>query len=197
LNNAGDIARLAGTIGLRTSNALSSIKLMDKSIRDPLTGLFNRRFMNEFIENEINQASRHERTFGLMMIDMDYFKEFNDRSGHLAGDLLLKTFSSFLKKHFRSGDLLCRFGGDEFLVIMHNTNLEKTLRKAELLSEEVRELKAECETESFNPITLSIGVSAYPDHGPGSENLIQRADEALYRAKTNGRNRVEAALPAG
>jgi diguanylate cyclase (GGDEF)-like protein/PAS domain S-box-containing protein len=178
----------ANLSALVIENAQLRETLREQSIRDSLTGLFNRRYMEETLIQEISRAVRNGHSLGVIMLDIDHFKKFNDTFGHLAGDSILSQLGQFLQTNIRLEDVACRYGGEEFLLIMPDISLETALRRADLLREGVLELGWQTEK-----ITISLGVAMYPQHGETMENLIRSADEALYQAKQNGRNRVEVA----
>ena len=165
-------------------------QLREQAIRDPLTGLYNRRYMEETLDREIAQAKRSNTPIGIVLLDLDHFKIFNDTHGHQNGDLVLQELGKLLEKQFRSGDIACRYGGEEFLVIMPGTTLKDACQRAD----EVRILFAKIPFQTVvqrqSHVTLSAGVSVYPDHGLDSEEIINCADQALYMAKNSGRNRV-------
>jgi len=162
--------------------------LRQRSIHDSLTGLFNRRYMEETLKQEISRAIRQKHPLGVIMLDIDHFKNFNDSFGHQAGDSLLGQLGQFLQTNIRLEDTACRYGGEEFLLIMPNVSLETMQKRAELLREGASKLHWEEETT-----TVSFGIAIYPQHGKDIESLIRSADRALYQAKQNGRNRVEVA----
>jgi diguanylate cyclase (GGDEF)-like protein len=193
----GGQQRLAQTVADSLALAFSNLQLRDtlrqQSIRDVLTGMFNRRYMEESLEREIRRAARPGYPVGLIMLDLDHFKSFNDTFGHAAGDLLLRTVGEFLSVHIRAGDVACRFGGEEFVLILPEASLEITRQRAEHLREEIRHLNPEYRGQRLGPMTVSAGVAAYPTHGRDAEQLLRAADEALYLAKHAGRDRVAAA----
>jgi diguanylate cyclase (GGDEF)-like protein len=186
--------RLAATVAEQTALALSNILLRDtlrnQAIRDSLTGLFNRRFLEEMLGKEICRAQRGSQRIGMVMIDIDHFKRYNDTHGHEAGDAVLSALGQFLKEKIRGGDIACRYGGEEFTLIFPGASMEDTLRKAQSLCEEVRPLRPQYQGRSLEGITLSLGVAVFPDHGSNAEDLLRAADQALYQAKTEGRDRV-------
>ncbi len=184
---------VAEHIGLAIQNLRLSEMLREVSIRDPLTGLFNRRHMDASLEREISRAKRKASGLGIIMLDIDHFKRFNDTLGHEAGDALLKSLGNFLLNSMRSSDVPCRYGGEEFLLILPDASMESALRRAEQMLSEVRELRVEFNGRHLDRITISFGVSAYPDSGLTKEEIISAADAALYQAKRDGRNRVCAA----
>jgi len=187
---------LASTVSDNIAMSLANIRLREtlrlQSIRDPLTGLYNRRYMEEAFELELRRATRYDRHLGLIMMDLDNFKQFNDTYGHRAGDLLLKELGKYLLSHKRGDDIACRYGGEEFLLILPETSLENTIERAEQLREEISRLTVDLRGKHLG-FTISVGVAAYPEHGISMETLINAADEALYQAKRQGRNCVVAA----
>ena len=165
-------------------------RLTDQSIRDPLTGLFNRRYMEETIQREILRAAQNQTKIGIIMADIDHFKNFNDTHGHKAGDELLIKLADFFKFEIRGSDIACRYGGEEFILILPGASTEGTYKRAEHLREEVKNLKVYFQDQLLPSITLSMGIAIYPDHGIELNDLIQVADAALYKAKEQGRDRV-------
>ena len=181
---------VAGHVALALANLKLRENLRAQSIRDVVTGLFNRRYLDETLPREIHRASRDERNLGIIMCDLDSFKEFNDTHGHAAGDSLLRSFGELVGKVVRAGDIACRYGGDEFVLILLDTALETAKRRAELLEQEFKGLAIQYGDMFLNPGSLSLGVSAYPTHGAGAAALLRVADEAMYRAKAAGGNCV-------
>jgi diguanylate cyclase (GGDEF)-like protein len=182
---------LAEDMALALANLRLRETLRSQAIRDPLTGLFNRRYLEETMAREINRVKRQETPLGVIMMDLDHFKRYNDTFGHSAGDELLSAMGILLKSQIRGEDIACRYGGEEFLVIMPGTSLEVALERAETLRQAVKEMHLQ--HPGLHPTTLSLGVAVYPDHGDTELQLIQSADAALYRAKQAGRDRVVAA----
>lgn len=186
--------KLALTAAEQTSLALANLKLREtlqhKSIRDPLTGLFNRRYMEEFLEQELSRACRKEQPIGILVLDIDYFKHFNDNFGHEAGDIVLREVSIFLRQHVRKSDIVCRYGGEEIVMIMPESSLENTSQRAEQLRQGIKQLELKHRDRSLGTISVSIGVASFPEHSPRGPELIRAADAALYRAKAEGRDRV-------
>jgi diguanylate cyclase (GGDEF)-like protein len=160
-----------------------------QSIRDPLTGLYNRRYMKEALEREARRVERHNKTLGIIMIDVDHFKAFNDNYGHEAGDAVLKELGTFLKQRTRGEDIACRYGGEEFILILIDANLESTRQKAEEIRKDVKSLQIKHRSQILN-ISASLGVAIYPMHGVTTEETLKSADMALYKAKANGRDQV-------
>jgi diguanylate cyclase (GGDEF)-like protein/PAS domain S-box-containing protein len=167
--------------------------LKSQSIRDPLTGLFNRRYLDESLRRETFRCRRHGASTGIIMIDVDRFKAFNDTYGHEVGDLILKEFASFLQRHTRDEDILCRYGGEEFVLLMPDSNLANAHRRGEQLCDLVRNSLRINHKGITHQITISIGISAFPGSGATIEAAQNAADMALYDAKRQGRDRVVAA----
>jgi len=184
------VMRVADLTGLALTNLKLRETLRNLSIRDPLTGLFNRRFMEEAIERERRRCERKSAPLGIVMLDLDHFKKFNDAYGHEAGNNVLRKLGAFLQENVRGSDIACRYGGEEFLLILPETSLETTLRRAEHLREGAGQLRVPHNQGFLSGVTLSVGVAIYPQHGSTAEGVLQMADEALYRAKRAGRNRV-------
>ncbi len=159
----------------------------NKPRRDSLTGLFNRRYLEESLVREFQRADREKSTVCLIMIDIDGFKAFNDTYGHDAGDLLLKKLGEILLSDVRGSDISCRFGGEEFLIVMPGTQLKKGYERAEHLRTNFLSLDIEHLGVKLKA-TLSIGVAVYPQHGDGWEKVLHSADQAMYAAKLAGRN---------
>ncbi|HEX9386307.1 MAG TPA: diguanylate cyclase, partial [Anaerolineales bacterium] len=186
--------QLAYTVVEQTGMALSNLNLRavlrEQSIRDPVTGLYNRRYMEEALKQHLSRVTRHLHPLGIIMIDIDHFKNFNDVHGHAAGDQILRELGKFLQSHIRGEDTACRYGGEEFILIMPDVFLEAARNRAEQLRLEARELRIEDGGQSYAGITLSVGVALYPLHGRTIENVLRAADAALYRAKQEGRDQV-------
>ncbi len=161
---------------------------------DELTGLSNYRHFIEVCSAEIARAKRNRRTFALMLMDVDRFKDYNDTFGHQAGNYVLAKIGSIMSRFFRSTDLPARYGGEEFVVVMPEADKSTALKRAEELRRRISlELSREKDPQILKDITLSIGVAAFPEDGEDLQTLIEKADSALYKAKEGGRNRVEAA----
>jgi diguanylate cyclase (GGDEF)-like protein/PAS domain S-box-containing protein len=189
-----DFEALALAIAEHIAPAMSNLSLRDRlrsqAIRDPLTGLFNRRYMEETLDRELRRANRHHTSVGVVMCDIDQLKPINDNLGHDAGDTMLKSVGSLMERLFRGEDVACRYGGDEFTVIMPEASLSDVWQRAEQLRESLRKLSMEHEGKRLGPVTMSIGVAAYPDHGNSAERLLQVADAAVYVSKSEGGDRV-------
>lgn len=186
--------QLAGRIAEYVALALTNLNLRDilrsQAIRDPLTGLFNRRYMEETLDREIRRASRHGTSVGVIMFDIDRMKPINDSYGHDAGDVLLRALGDLLLKSFRGEDVACRYGGDEFTIVLPEASLVDVWRRAEQMREGIKRLELKYEGRSLGPITLSIGVAAYPDHGLTAERVLLAADSASYSSKAEGGDRI-------
>lgn len=188
---------MAGTVASSLSLSLGNLRLREtlrqQSIRDSLTGLFNRRYLDETLPREILRAARTGSTLGVMMVDIDYFKQLNDTHGHDAGDAVLSALGRFLQHHVRGDDIACRYGGEEFTLILPGASLDAVCDRAEQLRVGVHSLVVRFNNTQLDTITLSLGVAMWPQHGETEGLLLQAADAALYRAKQGGRNRVEIA----
>jgi len=186
--------QLAITVAEQIGLALGNLKLHEvwqqQSIRDPLTGLFNRRYLEESLEREISRAERQQQTVGIIMLDVDHFKIFNDTFGHHAGDRLLRELGIFLQQNVRVSDIACRYGGEEFLLILPEASKDTTVQRAEQIREGIKHLNLYNRHQQLGTITLSLGVGVFPTHGMTGEMVIQAADAALYKAKASGRDRV-------
>jgi diguanylate cyclase (GGDEF)-like protein/PAS domain S-box-containing protein len=180
----------AEQIGLSISNLRLREALRNQSIRDPLTGLFNRRYLEETMRRETRRAVRAEYCLGILVFDLDHFKKFNDTYGHHAGDTVLRETANFLVGSVRSEDIVCRFGGEEFVIVLPLADLKASVARAERIRTRLRELTILHQGQSLGTITVSIGVAVLPDHGTEPKTLFEAADAALYRAKREGRDRV-------
>ncbi|HXX39898.1 MAG TPA: diguanylate cyclase [bacterium] len=188
------LARVVGDqIGLAIANLRLRETLRDQSIRDALTGLYNRRYLEETLDREIRRAERTGQPLGIVMFDIDLFKQFNDAFGHGAGDHLLRDIGALLRTLSRREDIACRYGGDEFVIALLGTTLEDARQRAEEIGNAARHLDIRYQDGAVGSVTLSLGVAAFPVHGATTETLIRAADAALYRAKQHGRARVEVA----
>lgn len=171
------------------SNLKLRRELENLSVKDPLTGLFNRRYMDEAFIQNLTRAKRNSEALAVFMIDLDHFKLFNDTHGHAAGDLLLKEFARLMRTILRESDIVCRFGGEEFCVILPSIEEPITQQRAEDLLKAVQTITPSIKGQQAGHVTISIGVAIYPDHGISPNELIEAADKALYEAKKGGRNR--------
>ena len=154
--------------------------LVDLAVRDGLTGLFNRRYFNELISAEVNRLKRSPEALSLLMLDIDNFKNYNDTQGHQAGDVLLKDAAKVFKNSVRSSDVICRYGGEEFVIVMPKTNKPV----AQIVAERLR-----VQVGLYLPVTVSIGIASIPEDAQEVEVFIAKADGALYLAKQTGKNR--------
>jgi diguanylate cyclase (GGDEF)-like protein len=188
---------VAEHVGLALSNLMLRSDLRQLSIRDPLTGLFNRRYMEETLDLEISRAERKEHSIGVIMLDIDHFKTFNDRFGHAAGDELLQSLGQLIRANLRGGDVACRYGGEEFVLIMPEASEAAAARRAEDLRSMVHAMEVRHLDTVLGPVSLSLGVGLFPDHGRTRDSLLAAADGALYKAKQGGRDRVVVAPTAG
>jgi len=190
--------RLAAAVAEHTAMALANLSLREtlrhQSIRDPLTSLFNRRYFEESLEREIRRAQRRGTPLGVVMLDLDRFKGFNDSFGHEAGDVLLRSFGELLRCKLRGEDVPCRYGGEEFALLLPEATLEATRARAEELRVAAKGLQVAYQGTLLGPITLSLGVAVYPDQGLSGHAVLRAADAALYQSKANGRDCVTAAL---
>jgi diguanylate cyclase (GGDEF)-like protein len=186
--------RIALAAGEQLALALANLRLQEtlrtQSIRDPLTGLFNRRYLEVSLERELLRATRRSLSLAVLMLDIDHFKRFNDSHGHEAGDALLSKFAEVLKRCIRNEDIACRYGGEEFTVVLLEAHAEIVALRAEQIRAAVSAMSVEHRDEQLPPVTVSIGTAVYPRDGRTAEDLLRRSDAALYRAKNLGRNRV-------
>jgi diguanylate cyclase (GGDEF)-like protein/PAS domain S-box-containing protein len=189
--------RLAVAIAENLALALANLKLREtlqnQAIRDPHTGLYNRRYLEETLDRELHRSRRLEAPLGVVMLDLDHFKDFNDTCGPAAGDALLIALAHTITGEISTEDIACRYGGEEFLLVMPGASLETTRERAELLRQAVQALQVKYQDRFLKAPTISLGVASFPDHGVTAEELVNAADAALYRAKKTGRDRVEIA----
>ncbi len=182
--------RLAMAMAEHIAMSLSNLKLHEtlrsQSIRDPLTGLFNRRFMEESLDLELRRAIRSQRPLGVIMLDLDRFKHFNDTYGHEAGDTLLRELGSLLQTNIRAEDIACRYGGEEFTLILPEGNAEAIRQRAEALRDAIKRMEVLHRGQSLGRISASMGVAIFPEHGRTRDALLQAADAALYHSKGRG-----------
>ncbi|MEZ5461598.1 diguanylate cyclase [Dokdonella sp.] len=185
--------RNASAASEQISMALSNLKLQEtlrtQSLRDPLTGLFNRRYLEASLEREVQRAERRGAPLSVLMLDIDHFKAFNDTHGHDAGDALLSQFGTLLGQVVRSEDISCRYGGEEFTVLMPEAGADQARQRAEEICAAVRNLDVRHRNLALGQVTVSIGVATFGEHGKKAEELMRNADNALYLAKSSGRDR--------
>ena len=180
------------------ASALNNIEMYETvqnlSNRDGLTGLFNRRYLQERLENMVNEAARSGTPLAVIMLDIDHFKKINDRYGHKAGDDVIRFIARVIKNSTRKVDVAARYGGEEFIVLLHNTTAEGAVTVAEKIREIIQGAVVPADGNQL-AVTASFGVSAYPELARSTHDLVKSADEALYRSKENGRNRVTRYVP--
>ena len=184
--------QLAVTVAEQIGLALANLRLREtlymQSIHDPLTGLYNRRYVEESLERELRRAARKNGSLGAIMFDLDHFKRFNDTFGHDAGDFVLRELSKFLGTQVRAEDIACRYGGEEFIIVLPGASVQVTERRAEQLRRRVKHLNILYGGRLLGPITLSLGVAVFPEHGSTVNEILRSVDEALYQAKAEGRD---------
>jgi diguanylate cyclase (GGDEF)-like protein len=183
----------ADQLALALANLKLRQSLRDLSVRDPLTGLFNRRYLSESLGREMSRSKRRDLPLSVLAFDLDHFKDFNDAYGHPAGDAILVAFARILQSNSRSEDIACRQGGEEFVVIMPEMDRTVALRRANELMRLMSTMDVMHEGMLLPKLTTSIGLAVFPEHGDGPEALLAQADQALYEAKAQGRNRVAVA----
>jgi diguanylate cyclase (GGDEF)-like protein len=193
-SSSDDVRQLAGVLARQVASALGNLKLKEslknQSICDPLTGLFNRRYMEESVEREFSRANRSKTSVAIIMMDLDHFKQFNDTFGHQAGDTLLRSLGDLLKRNTRGQDIACRYGGEEFAIVLSDSNLAGALQRAEILRQQVKQLSVEYAGQLLGAVSVSMGIALFPDHGTSMGDVLRAADQALYSAKREGRDRV-------
>jgi diguanylate cyclase (GGDEF)-like protein/PAS domain S-box-containing protein len=165
-------------------------KLHEQAIRDPLTGLFNRRHLADALDREVIRAQQENGTFSVIVIDLDHFKHFNDEYGHKCGDIVLLTMARLFSSAMRPEDVLCRYGGEEFVLLLPGMTAEAAVQQAEGLRQMLKGKSVEHNGQTIALATLSAGVACYPLHGADSDTLLSAADQALYQSKNNGRDQI-------
>jgi diguanylate cyclase (GGDEF)-like protein/PAS domain S-box-containing protein len=185
---ASHIALLLAGLQLRET-------LREQSIRDPLTRLFNRRFLEESFGRELQLARRKKQSIAVLFLDLDHFKRFNDTFGHDAGDMVLQSLADLFRNFFRATDICCRYGGEEFAIVLLESSSQDAVIRADALRLEVKGLRLQYQKQSVGALTLSIGVAAFPEHGATCEELLKIADQCLYESKGRGRDIVTVASP--
>ncbi|MGH9857390.1 MAG: sensor domain-containing diguanylate cyclase, partial [Acidobacteriota bacterium] len=183
------ISILCNQAAISLENSSIIRKMEELAITDGLTGLYNHRYFQDAIQQELERAERQKQNLTLLIMDIDHFKGFNDSFGHPAGDFILKSLAALLRKTARKIDVLVRYGGEEFAALLPGIDKKNARKTAERWRKSVQRATFKSGGQSF-AITLSIGFSTYPDDGTGKIELIQKADRALYDAKENGRNQV-------
>ena len=164
-------------------------ELQEQAIRDPLTNAYNRRYLSEFLDKEVARAERENTPVTVVIMDMDNFKQFNDTYGHKCGDLILQAITKFLNEHSRRGDVVCRYGGEEFVILMPNASLETGFERAEMWRQDFSESVIDYDGMKLSA-TFSAGVATFPQHGKTGDAILQAADKALYWSKDAGKNKV-------
>jgi diguanylate cyclase (GGDEF)-like protein len=192
---------VAATLAEQASLSLSNVRLREtlrqQSITDTLTGLYNRRYLDETLPRELTRAERRRVPVAVIMLDVDHFKPFNDNYGHDAGDAVLRSLAALMQKHARGGDILCRYGGEEFAMIMPEMTAAIAAERAGRLCGAARLLSVHYDGHPLGRITISAGVAVFPEHAADASELLRAADAALYAAKQGGRDRVVVAGNAG
>jgi diguanylate cyclase (GGDEF)-like protein len=191
---AGSALQLANMLAEQVSLAIANIELRNQlrnqAERDPLTGLHNRRFLEEVLPQEIARSARSGKSLALAILDLDHFKRINDNSSHEAGDAVLRGVGEILRKTIRKGDIVCRFGGEEFVLLLPGADLEAAMERMTELLDSVRSMSVAWPGGVLDGISVSIGLAVLPLHVDRGENLMAAADAALYQAKGQGRNRI-------
>ena len=188
------ITQLAEHYALSLVNLILRETLRQESIRDPLTNLYNRRHMEAALSREAFRSKRRGTSIGIVMCDVDHFKSFNDSYGHEAGDVVLQELARLMEESIREEDLVCRYGGEEFLLIFSDITQETAKERAEEFLQKVRNHKIPYQVTQFR-VTMSAGVAVFPEHGQDIQDVVSAADAALYQAKEDGRDRVVSASP--
>jgi diguanylate cyclase (GGDEF)-like protein len=186
----GIITATAEQVALGLANLDLRETLRAQSIRDALTGLFNRRFLIESLERECRRSIRAGRPLSVLMLDVDHFKHFNDTFGHEAGDAILREVGAVLRTAFRGEDAACRYGGEEFALVLTDTGTDGAITRAAELRQRVRKLSVNFRRQILGSISVSVGIAISPIHAHDAAGLLRIADRALYRAKREGRDRV-------
>jgi diguanylate cyclase (GGDEF)-like protein/PAS domain S-box-containing protein len=184
----------ASQIALSLASLQLRETLREQAIRDPLTRLFNRRFLEESLERELQLAGRKKQSIAVLFLDLDHFKRFNDSFGHDAGDMVLQSLADLLRNFFRATDICCRYGGEEFAIILPESSSKDAAIRADALRSEVTSLRLQYKKQALGQLTLSVGVAAFPEHGSTSRDLLKIADQCLYESKARGRNVVTVAV---
>jgi diguanylate cyclase (GGDEF)-like protein/PAS domain S-box-containing protein len=187
----GNPAIVAGMVQNITDQVALQERLENQAARDELTGAFNRRVCREILEHQIASSQINGKSFAVILLDIDYFKLINDQYGHQVGDVVLKAFVERIEENLREGDILFRWGGEEFLLLLPNLEESKQYRVADKIRKVIEENKIIIDDNTEISLTVSMGVSTFPHHGSTRSQLIEKADIAMYRAKANGRNRIE------
>jgi diguanylate cyclase (GGDEF)-like protein len=194
-DNANDpIIRIIGAVAEQTALSLANLRLrnrlQEQSLRDPLTKLFNRRYLEESFLREEKLAIRNKKIIGVIMLDVDYFKKVNDTFGHDAGDMVLVSLGKFLQETFRGEDIVCRYGGEEFVIILPGAGIKECAERAEMVRQTVETRLKPVYADKTIDFTVSAGVAIFTGSETKLQSVLEAADQALYKAKDAGRNRV-------
>ena len=184
---------LAESLAMSISNVKLRVDLGQQAYRDSLTGLYNRRYLNDFIERQLQKLERDPGPLSVLMIDIDHFKSYNDTYGHAGGDAVLMTLGTELNGWVRRGDIITRSGGEEFVAVLPGVDAATAMQRAEELRRRIQALNIAHAGRELGQVTVSIGVSVYPDHGVDQDALIHAADSAMYASKQAGRDQVSLA----
>ena len=191
---ARDVEQRLRAMTDRVGPALANLRLRDAlremALRDGLTGMYNRRYLEDALNRELHRAQRSGKTVAVLMIDIDHFKRFNDKYGHDAGDFVLGAVARAITSNIRPSDIACRYGGEELIVVLPEAELECAVERAEKLRTSIRDTNLTHLGQVLPPVSASFGVAMYPANGDKPADLIKAADQALYRAKNEGRDRV-------
>lgn len=188
-------AKLLESLTKQTGMLLENQELFNQSITDEKTKLYNQRYLNYRFDQEVTRSRRHKHEFALFVFDIDHFKKFNDTYGHLVGDQVLIEVAKVIRHSFRTTDITARFGGEEFVVLVVETHIDRAVELANKVREAIKNNIVTTSDGKQLTVTVSIGVAYFPHHGLSPKELFEAADQALYKAKANGRNRVELASP--
>jgi diguanylate cyclase (GGDEF)-like protein/PAS domain S-box-containing protein len=198
-NSRDSRQRLAVSAASQIALSLASLQLREtlreQSIRDPLTRLFNRRFLEESLERELQLAARKKQSVAVLFLDLDHFKRFNDTFGHDAGDMVLQSLADMFRKFFRGTDICCRYGGEEFAIVLPESSCQDAAIRADELRAAVKNLRLQYKGQTLGRLTVSAGIAVFPEHGSTCAELLKIADECLYESKARGRDIVTLALP--
>jgi diguanylate cyclase (GGDEF)-like protein len=184
------VATVADLLAVALAGLRLREELRENSIRDPLTNLFNRRYMEETLARELHRMQRMRLPLGILALDLDHFKQLNDTYGHGAGDAVLRSSAGLLQSTFRQDDIVCRTGGEEFLVILPTADAKMVLQRAEELRRAIEQIQVSYRGKALPAVTVSGGAAIFPQHGMTGTELIRAADMALYQAKERGRNQI-------
>jgi diguanylate cyclase (GGDEF)-like protein len=197
--SAATVEVVAKAFSDQLSLGIASLRMQEtlrtRAVRDALTGLFNRHYLEDTLAGELQRCRRAGTPVSVVIIDIDWFKSFNDTFGHPGGDALLQQFARLAQQVFRDEDVVCRYGGEEFVAMLPNTRLDAAVACANRLREQVRHLAPHLGDRQLGNVTISAGVASAPGHGIDADRLLSAADAALYAAKNAGRDRVLAAAP--